>query len=554
MSSLQPPSAPIHTLPIELLSRIFKLGSTPLPWESDSPFVLKSDDSYSCDPNPTFQVLVSHVCSHWRRLALSIPTLWASLCFQRHSHLRRAELFLSRTTSSTLLSIVIDIVSRKKHIPGVTLYHDELHKVADIVIPHLSRFRCFSIKVRDQVGRSAARQRFSKCGGAPNLETLQLYHVEECWTSRDLHLSTVRRPCLVFSGFLPRLKHLSLIGVHLPWENVHFLQGLHNIEFALHPENTRLPYELWDDMLRSSPHLKRLWLHYSGPRTPVAPPLSPPPPSAANGSLVVGSDSHPPHEPIHLPSVEEISLTDLDPDYVCQLFKHLSTPALSHLSVDLPDQNFTPFVLQAAGAINAPTEEGAMEWDPCLSLSGLTPPPPLFPHLHTLVVSALECCAESWRSWLISMPSLKVLEVDFGRVSEGFYHVLVGGGGFFFCRCCSESGRYILSHESPKKRTPLLPELEVMKVSSLSGPSLRDLIGYRERSGYGVRRWCVKLYASRKGEDEVLDQLVENGWVGEVDGCVKKVMVECVVEEETDEDSDEDGDGNDVEMVEPCPW
>ena len=75
--------APIHHIPIELLRAIFDLAvySQPLP-----------DDR---DPRRlTAEVVLSHVCRHWRQVALDNPLLWTLIHFRTHAHFNRARTYL----------------------------------------------------------------------------------------------------------------------------------------------------------------------------------------------------------------------------------------------------------------------------------------------------------------------------------------------------------------------------------------------------------------------------------------------------------------------------
>jgi hypothetical protein len=44
-------------------------------------------------------LLVSHVCKHWREVALRMSCLWTSLHFREPAHIPRAEAFLARAAA-----------------------------------------------------------------------------------------------------------------------------------------------------------------------------------------------------------------------------------------------------------------------------------------------------------------------------------------------------------------------------------------------------------------------------------------------------------------------
>jgi hypothetical protein len=567
---LYTPSYPagIHSLPVELLTRIFILGAGYDYPYADSPFLLKPDHECYAIPSSNFQLLVSHVSQRWRQIALSTSSLWTTLHFREPNHLPRAKAYLARCSASAthLLDILVDTVSIADHIPGVNLCREEFNPVFDIIVPHVKRWRSFHLKVCDNDCKVKARQQLSTCGPAPYLETLQLYHFEDYRTVQNLYLATYRPPVMVFDNTLPRLRNVSLIGVNLPWSRSPYLIHLHCLELALHSDNIRPPYEYWDKMLRGSPELQRLSLHYSGPRV-------------ADGDPITVWPSA--KEKIYLPSLAELSLTDLDPDYLCLLMERLVLPSVERLRLNLPDQDFTPFIELAAGVVEpdvalndgngttpsngttstitptTPTTTTGPQVTSSLSLTSPTTststspttsttlgclthlPFPAVRKLSTLVVTALECSIDSWRALLRAVEDLQVLEMDFGRVGDGFYQVLGEGVELKETEDENETGvgveekdrwnekgretttqckRCAVPTPTPTptpaptvtpKRQPLLPRLHTFKISGLEGGKVRDLIRYREvecRWGeYGVKRWIVRCNKMYKERDGVLD-------------------------------------------------
>ncbi|KAF8895595.1 hypothetical protein BD779DRAFT_1397974, partial [Infundibulicybe gibba] len=318
----------IHSLPVELLARIFILGAGfEYPYGS-SPFLLKPSEDYYAPPSSNFALLVSATCVHWRTIALRTPDLWTVLHFREPSHIPRAEAFLKRAHQPhALFDILVDTVAPDEHIPGVTLSHNEITTIFELIIPHVHRWRAFHLKVRDNDCKLAARKSLSTCGAAPNLQTLQLYHFEDYRTAQNLYFATFRPPVMVFNNDLPALRNVSLIGVNLPWAQSPYLAFLHTLELALHSDNIRPPYQYWRSML-SSPQLHTLTIHYSGPKAEDAPWSSP----TADDPV------------IPVPTLRVLSLTDLDSDYLCRLMDRLHLPAISHLSLDLSEQDFTPFL------------------------------------------------------------------------------------------------------------------------------------------------------------------------------------------------------------------
>jgi hypothetical protein len=452
------------------------------------------------------------------------------------------------TSAAHSLDILVDTVAPEEHIPGVTLCREEIVKVFDLIIPHVERWRSFHLKIRDNECKLEARRALSTCGPAPLLETLQLYHFEDYGTAQNLYLATYRPPVVVFHNTVPKLRNVSLIGVNLPWLKSPYLMNLHKLELALHPDNIRPPYDTWDRMLRLSPQLQSLSLHYSGPRLESGEP---------NSAWTPSKDK------IALDNLADLKFTDLDPDYLCGVVERLYLPSARKMSWDLPEQDFTPFVelltkgsepsSEAGSSASTPSPQKRMSKIAISSLLSesergedavatmLAPrSEPLFdgplPHLsrlETLVITALECDLSSWQKLLESLVGLKQLEIDFRRVGPKFWKILSGS--------VEVDSRGALR---PGSRGLLLPQLRLFKVAGVSGEELQREISRRRKKtprGDGeLNEWIVRWSPVMKGEDPMLDDLVEHGcWVEEADLTNGRVKVETYYEDD-EEDMEEE--------------
>ncbi|KAG6840380.1 hypothetical protein C0991_007117, partial [Blastosporella zonata] len=553
--SLMHRRANINSLPVELLTRIFVLGAGYDYPYAGSPFLLKPDQDYYAVPSSNFQILASHVSRVWRQVALRTSSMWNMLHFREPAHIMRAQAYLSRCLPSPhLFDILVDTVAESEHIPGVTLCREEIHQIFNIICPHVKRWRAFHLKVRDHECKAAARQHLNTCGPAPNLETLQLYHFEDYGTSQDLYLATYRPPVRVFNNNLPRLKNISLVGVNLPWEQSPYLTHLHTLELALHPEKIRPSYEHWENMLRNSPDLQTLSLHYSGPRV-------------ANGDTKLVWPTN--RDRITIQSLENLSLTDLDPDYLIQLMGRLVLPGLKRLSLDLPEQDFAPFI----SLITDAKYRAPQPLSPSLSTICLPHLPfPSFSKIETLVLTALEVRnVDNLGNFMRGLNHLRTLEVNFANVIVDFFDILMeevevevkeSATTALPSKLCSKANPSPCPSRATSvplaitERIPVLPRLETLKMSGLSGIRTRQLMHFRHIHSLkkratvtpvpGISRWMVKWSVRWKGVDKVLDKLVEQGWVAE-DGT--RVHLECFEgdgdESEDDEDAEVDGDEGD---------
>ena len=512
----------IHSLPVELLSRIFVLGAAFDYAYADSPFLLKPEQDYSPPPISNVQVIVSHVCHHWRQVALRTPSLWTTLHFREAASIPRAEAYLARCSNSStyLLDILVDTVAVEDHTPGVTLYKDEVRAIFHIIIPHVKRWRAFHLKICDNDCKGFARQFLSACGPAPNLETLQLYHFENYGTTENLYIATYRPPVVIFSNTLPRLKNVSLIGVNLPWECSPYLRNLCNLELALHSDNIRPPYKWWSRMLRLSSELETLCLHYSGPRK-----------STGDAALAWPSVDH----IIHLPRVQELSFTDLDPDYLCNLLQSLYLPSVRKVTLDLPDQEFSPVIELISGPTPACQDDSETK-------EFHIKPIPYLANIKSLTIRALECSENSWFWFLQALKGLRYLEVDSPSARTKFW------------KAFTEDDH---PGSSDTKSRALLPRLEVLKIHGVPGEAILSALRYRHLRGTlapsGTERWIVSWTEEKRGCDMELDQLVDRGcWVSE-NGT--SVLIETfndeddgdeeAEEEEEVSESSKEGDGSD---------
>ena len=228
-------------------------------------------------------------------------------------------------------------------------------------------------------------------------------------------------------------------------------------------------------MLRLSPDLKRLSLHYSGPRKATGDP-----------TFVWPTDTE---DKIQLDSLWELCLTDLDSDYLCNLFQHLILPAVKTISLDLPEQNFTPFIemIGQSSSSNCPI--------PSLAI------------LDTLTIHALDCSLDSWRTLLRGLKGLKFFDVDFTRVGSKFWDVFTDGDIVL-----QEEGSI---HDGDNSDADmLLPSLEVFKIAGISGKDITCAIRRRRKFLEGKllpERWIVKWNERRRNKDAELDNLVDEG-------------------------------------------
>ncbi|KIK69688.1 hypothetical protein GYMLUDRAFT_34091 [Collybiopsis luxurians FD-317 M1] len=524
-------SSRFDSFPSELVAIIFELGTFSERGKiqhnpDETPFVFDSSrNSNNYDYIPRFPITVSHVSRRWREIALNAPALWSTLYFEHPSHLERGRVFLERCSPRTpgspefcsgfLLDIVIATVSfkrKKAQSDNCSISQEELQKIFNLLTPVTVRWRSFYLRVRDSTCKQAARDALGRdCGRAPNLETLQLYHFEDYNNVDDLIEATIRFPVICFANSVPKLRHLSLIGVNLPWADTPYLEGLETLELALHPDKIRPQYQYWDKMLRLSPDLKKLILHYSGPRERWDEDDSHAPTYAWQGDDLWRLNSDLPADRIVLEQLVHLSLTDMDAPYLSRILEHIHLPNVQTLVLELSSEedesDYSNFLEKCIGAgmsiagstsvrLSQSSDLSIPPTSDILAVDKMTPP--LFPFLSTLsslTLSALDCKLSTLQSFLACLPMLRELEVDFSRVCVGdsetylessltwrifaddapimrdVLNSLPGGA-------ISSSSRQTLSHPQPS--LALLPKLRVFKIQRLGGRQVEAIIRKRE--------------------------------------------------------------------------
>ncbi|KAI0081611.1 hypothetical protein K474DRAFT_1656418 [Panus rudis PR-1116 ss-1] len=451
------PMASINSLPTELIVHIFALG------------VQDEADPDSVPPgSPKFEVLVSHVCRYWREVALTASNLWTTIHFRTVPHMHRAEEYLSRS-GRMLIDVVVDTTSETEHKPGFTLFRNEFRQVFSIVTPHIVRWRSLSLKVRDLQCKAAAREVLSSCGSAPELQRLELWHIENWGNAEHLFDAIGPPPVVVFDESLPSLRSVSLIGVNLPWRYSSFLRNLISIQLALHSNDVRIPYPDWYRMLSESPGLRSLSLHYSGPK---------------NGEW--------PEDRVRLEELREVSLTDMDsPEYVQKLFSRLYMPNVSTLKLEAPGQDYSPLLHYFA---DAPQEYVPHSPDDDDSSSMEVRRGPVFPQLESLTVVILESDKDGWRAFLRSSSTLRQVDFDFSEMSDGLFDVLfeVAGQSGSSSSADTDMGSGVPSNGYAPAPSVLLPSLRSVRFAGLTSHQVRAYITFRRSHRCQIQKWHLE--------------------------------------------------------------
>ena len=470
------------------------------------------EDEEDDDERPPFEVTVSHVCRLWRDVAINTPTLWSTPDFSKGPPYTEPAVYLERSKGAPL-DIAIDITNDE----GAGDPHDlsgeeDLEPILDLIIPHVWHWRSLELMVSNYAPMHSALTRMGACPGAPMLEVLQLYHYED---DEDDEGAAAFAPAelrqqdfVLFHGHAPRLAHVALWGVHLDWARSTFLSGLAELELAYHAKDVCPPFRDFARILRDSPALETLTLCASGPAGgPVEwleSVLGPDAMQTAEGAAPEASTV------ISIPSLENLVIAFLEPDYTKQLLERLALPKLVSLALDFEDTDGTA-LLQALTRPSQVTGKSV--------LSGL----------RALKIAGVQCddgaiIAEVYAA----LTNLQALNLHFDFVSMRWYDVL------------------ITQWESvaSSNRDPLLPKLDNLTTTSLSGKDVRRLIEARKAMGRPLKRVYMNQDDELEEEDE--DWIKENVEEFEYfEGSDEEGEIEDIIIEMPD--GEEDGDEQDGE-------
>ncbi|KAJ8082389.1 hypothetical protein PM082_008244 [Marasmius tenuissimus] len=316
---------PVDRLPVELLSYILVLGTHSSPSISDDS---QESTSFNVD-SVKIPLVFTAVNRHWRTIALNTPALWTSLCVTVGSlegvsdaDDYRSVLNTSHVTSYLSLSrkypldILIDArdmewdfcepeyalgtpfrLTCNTHlyfrIPNFDDYTGDytppfspqtMSVVIALLLPHISRWRSIDILTDTWAPMYAALNMLNESLttlGAPLLESLTLMRCNDYIShSPQFQPRHMRHPLFLkprsspnrplSPGLLPRLRTLTLRGVHVCWSSVPTLVCTESIspllclELSSHSLDVRPSLQEFSSILSSCPLLRKLVVNGSG--------------------------------------------------------------------------------------------------------------------------------------------------------------------------------------------------------------------------------------------------------------------------------------------------
>lgn len=201
--------SPILQLPVEVTCFIFEHTQLPISVDEE-----KEEEEEEEEPQYLMEVVVSHVCRRWRKIALGYPKLWSSFYYEADESLRdpscvpldRLESYLERSAALPL-RLWFDF-GRGSSDPE--LYH----KLIDRSIDHVHRWKHFTLFYTEMFFLSDHTSRLSDVS-APFLEYLVLCSNAEDWDQIESEPVVTNLDPIVLTNGAPKLTYLMLDGTSI---------------------------------------------------------------------------------------------------------------------------------------------------------------------------------------------------------------------------------------------------------------------------------------------------------------------------------------------------
>ncbi|KAF8133322.1 hypothetical protein EV363DRAFT_1325929 [Boletus edulis] len=207
---------------------------------------------------PSFTLAISHVCQHWRNVALSTPSIWTTI--------------VVTPKERPPYEPVSKLLERSKSLPiDITISYDDLDKYEDdfellsdadleilfaMLIPHIHRWRTIKVTVSEYHHMYAFLSAVSdpSVPAAPQLTTLELYHYEDILGLDAFQHPRMANHLTLFAGSAPLLTRIVLWGVHVDWDQpwIASASNLTDLQLGCHAEDVRPSWAQFSTILRSA--------------------------------------------------------------------------------------------------------------------------------------------------------------------------------------------------------------------------------------------------------------------------------------------------------------
>jgi hypothetical protein len=421
----------------------------------------------------SFQILVSHVCRHWRNVALSTPTLWTTIEVgpEARPPYQAVQMWLEQSKGLPI-DIYVNYEPHDHECDVEPPSDADINFLFSLLVPHIHRWRTMKISVAEYYPIYVFLDIVSDPSilAAPRLTTLELYHREE---SDEFDSFGMSKHLTLFGGSAPLLTRLVLWGVPVDWNQpwIASASNLTDLELAFHPEDVRPSWAQFTSILRGASALEKLSLRMSGPSgNPPEWHIEPTPESPTDLNA-----------PVQLPQVTDFRLAFHSEARAIGLLHKFYLPALKNLVLDFDDGDYTEFVHELVG----PATSLSLPW-------AREQPRSLLSNLESLKMTGLPCRPECVETLYGELQNLTSLNLSLSYLPEVFLRLLFPP--------CMATERYHIHI--------WLPRLVTLYVSGTSSDVLRDMVEMRKDAGVPLNSLYVE--ESCDVEDEDVEWLKEN--------------------------------------------
>ncbi|KAJ7148926.1 hypothetical protein C8R43DRAFT_1007669 [Mycena crocata] len=315
----------IDRLPNELLSTIFISAIEQHCHDESNPFT-------------TSPTTISHICRRWRQVALSTGSLWTNIVLTfptSNEQLTRTLTWLGRSKTYPL-DILMDFRDQEWDWEEDThgFRWEDMEAVLRLLLPFSPRWRTIELFTDTWAPIFAFLLRTRAVGSSLNcLEKLHLARCNEYFATKDeiFEPTALSQHLPLFGGseaLVPRLREVSLSGVHIDWSAP--LGNLTKLELKYHAANVMPSVTQFAQILTACPDLEVLTIVGCGPKLPAAVTAAP-----ADGLTSSAAHGGSPARPtLKLTRVTQLTFGFVDVNDAMYLLSILDLPALRALNIE----------------------------------------------------------------------------------------------------------------------------------------------------------------------------------------------------------------------------
>jgi hypothetical protein len=363
-----------HRLPNELLSYIFLIATHCL------------EDRYEAILTP---ITISHVCSHWREVALSTGGLWTNLILTfptSRGQLSRTVTWLTRSQTYPI-DIFLDFrdPSWDWEENSHTFHWHDMEAILRLFLTHVKRWSHFELLTDTWAPIFTFLWYTCRVESAPLLQSISLSRCNAYLAGKGATFQPVelKAPIPLFGGrALDGLRDVSFVGVHVDWARSS-LRNLTRLEFRYHASDVMPSLDQFVDILAACSSLRHLSIIGWGPQFYK---------TSTRGTTSEGEGYlEGPQKVVQLRHLTSFSFGFIDVTYAVKVLSLFSFPSLESLTLEdvlsslspLENQDATPILNLLASSYGSGDYDFSLNRILSLQLHGLHSTESTFSHFFS---------------------------------------------------------------------------------------------------------------------------------------------------------------------------